>query len=224
MLLDGEAYAVVGVMPRGFEFPPFWAAGAELWAPLPLAARASSRGGQSLRVFGRLAQGASMAQAAAEMATITARLEKAYPGTNREVTVRPLEDVVVGGVRRALLVLLGAVAFVLLIACANVAHMLLARAAARQKEVALRFALGAGRARVVRQLLTESLVLAAAGGMAGLGLAWWGIRALVAHEPGEPAATGDGRPRRPRARGDGRRIAPDRRRLRPRPRAPGLAL
>ena len=182
--LDGVPHVVVGVMPRGFEFPPFWATGAELWAPLPLAERAGNHTGQSLRTFARLAPGASLDQARAEMATLTGRMEKEYPGTNRNVVVRTLDDVVVGDVRSALLVLLGAVAFVLLIACANVAHMLLARASARHKEVALRAALGASRARVIRQLLTESIVLAAVGGAAGVALAAAALRALIAMSPG----------------------------------------
>jgi putative ABC transport system permease protein len=126
--LNGEPYTVVGVMPRGFEFPPFWATGAELWAPLSLADRAASREGSSLRVFARLKPGVSLGRARADMAAITGRLEQEFPGTNRNVVVRPLKDAVVGDVRLALLVLLGAVAFVLLIACANVPHMLLARA------------------------------------------------------------------------------------------------
>jgi predicted permease len=182
--LDGQPHVVIGVMPRGFEFPPFWATGAELWAPLPLAERAGSRNGQSLRVFARLSPGATLEKARAEMATITSRLEKEYPGTNRNVVVRTLDDIVVGDVRSALLILLGAVAFVLLIACANVAHMLLARAAARHKEIALRIALGASRARVVRQLLTESVVLAAIGGVAGVALAAAALRMLIAISPG----------------------------------------
>ena len=182
--LDGVPHVVVGVMPRGFEFPPFWATGAEVWAPLPLADRAGSHTGQSLRTFARLAPGASLERARAEMATITGRMEKEYPGTNRNVVVRTLDDIVVGDVRSALLILLGAVAFVLLIACANVAHMLLARASARHKEVALRAALGASRARVIRQLLTESIVLAAIGAVAGVALAAATLRALIAISPG----------------------------------------
>ncbi len=183
--LDGEPHTVVGVMPRGFEFPPFWARGAEMWAAMPLADRAVNRSAQSLRVFGRLSPGTSLPQARAEIATLTGRLEQAYPGTNRDVRVLSLDDVVVGDVRAALLVLLGAVAFVLLISCANVAHMLLARAAARHKEVALRVALGASRGRMIRQLLTESVLLASIGGAAGVALAAAATRAVVAFGPAD---------------------------------------
>jgi predicted permease len=183
--LDGEAHTVVGVMPRGFEFPPFWARGAEMWAAMPLADRAANRTAQSPRVFGRLSPGTSLPQARAEIATLTGRLEQAYPGTNRDVRVLSLDDVVVGDVRPALLVLLGAVAFVLLISCANVAHMLLARAAARHKEVALRVALGASRGRMIRQLLTESVLLASIGGAAGVALAAAATRAVVAFGPAD---------------------------------------
>jgi putative ABC transport system permease protein len=181
--LNGEPYTVVGVMPRGFEFPPFWATGAQLWAPLSLADRAASREGSSLRVFARLKPGATLAQSRAEMAAITGRLEQEFPGTNRNVVVRGLDDAVAGDVRPALMILLGAVGFVLLITCANVAHMLLARAAAREREVALRATLGASRGRLIRQFLTESLMLALAGGAAGIVLAVAGIKALVALSP-----------------------------------------
>jgi putative ABC transport system permease protein len=186
--LNGEAYTVLGVMPQGFSFPPFWATGAEVWAPLALGERATSRTGSSLRIFARLEPGVSLDRARAEMAAITARLENEYPATNRNVVVRSLEDMVVGDVRPALLVLLGAVGFVLLIACANVAHMLLARAAARQREVALRATLGATRARLIRQFLTESVMLGLAGGLAGVLLAMAGIEVLVSLSPGLPRA------------------------------------
>src|SRR5262249_13345511 len=150
-----------------------------LWAPDVLASRVHNRGGNSLRVFARLKPGVSLEQARAEMAAITARLEQQYPGTNRQVVVMPLKEKVVGDVKPALLVLLGAVTFVFLIACANVAHMTLARSAARQREVAVRVALGARRSRVIRQFITESLLLSFLGAVAGLLLAKWGSAALV---------------------------------------------
>ncbi len=180
VIVDGDTYTVVGVMPRGFDFPMFWATGVQMWAPLTLGERASSRRSQSLRIFARLAPGASLDAARSQVATITANLERAFPGTNRGVTVTPLETLVVGDVRTALLVLLGAVALVLLIACANVAHMLLARASARQREMTVRLALGASRGRLLRQLLTESVLLAVVGGALGIALAQAGLRALVA--------------------------------------------
>ena len=183
--LDGELYTVVGVMPREFRFAPFWATHTELWVPIAFGERVNSRSGNSLRVFARLKSGVTLAQARAEIETLTARLERQFPGTNRDVAVTPLMEQVVGKIQAPLLVLLGAVGFVLLIACANVAHMLLARAAARQKEIAVRAALGAPRARVVRQFLTENLLLTAMGACAGLLLATWGTHALVALSPAD---------------------------------------
>ncbi len=181
--LNGKGYTVVGVMPPGFRFAPFWATRAELWVPDAFGSRIRDRGGNSLRVFARLKPGVSLERARAEVAIITARLERQYPGTNRDVAVTPLRENVVGKVETPLLILLGAVGFVLLIACANVAHMLLARASARQREVAVRCALGAGRARLIRQLLTENLLLACAGGILGLLFAAWGTRALASLSP-----------------------------------------
>ncbi len=181
--LDGEPFTVIGVMPASFRFSPFWATKAEIWVPLALDQKTTSRGGNSLRVFGRLKDGVSLEQARAEIATITAQLDRQYPGTNRHVEVIPLKEKVVGNVRPALLVMLGAVGFVLLIACANVAHMLLARAAARKKEIAVRIALGAKRSRLIRQFLTESVLLSSTAGVCGLLLGRWGIHSLIALNP-----------------------------------------
>jgi predicted permease len=185
MSLDGHSYTIVGVMPAEFKFAPFWATKAELWAPLTFGARTTSRGGNSLRIFARLAPGVTLESARAELATITARLEQQYPGTNKDARIVPLKEKVVGNIRATLLTMQFAVAFVLLIACANVAHMLLARGAARTGEVALRSALGAGCARLLQQFLTESLMLALAGGGLGLLFAAAGIRALVLFRPAD---------------------------------------
>ena len=183
--LDGQSYTIIGVMPKEFQFAPFWATRAEMWSPLNLAPRTGDRGGQSLRIFARLKEGVTREQAQAEMEAISQSLEQRYPDTNTglKVFVDPLHEVVVGKTRPALLILLGAVCFVLLIACANVANLMMARATARQKEIAVKTALGASRSRIVRQLLTESVMLAIAGGVAGLFLASWGISGLLALSP-----------------------------------------
>ncbi|HEX3877558.1 MAG TPA: ABC transporter permease, partial [Bryobacteraceae bacterium] len=184
--LNGESYRVVGVMPRGFQFPPFWQENAQLWAPLvETPARLHDRGGNSLRVFARLKPGVSIDQARAEMSAIARRLEAAYPKTDAGtgVSIRPLEEAVVGKARPALLSLLCAVGFLLLIACANVANLLLARATGRQKEIAVRVAIGASRGHIIRQLLAESFTLSVLGTIVGLALAYFAIRALTASIP-----------------------------------------
>ncbi len=175
--LSGESYTVVGVMPPQFQFPPFWSTRAEMWAPLDLRNRATSRGGNSLRVFARLKPGQSLTQAQAEVDAMNAQLAMSYPDENTGLDIRvdPLNEKVVGNVRPALLILSGAVGFVLLIACANVACLLLVRAATRQKETAVRLALGASRWRILRQLLTESLLLSLTGAAVGILLAVWGV-------------------------------------------------
>ena len=180
ILLDQEPYTVVGVMPPRFSFAPFWITGAEMWAPQNQADRSANREGHSLRPFARLKPGITRAQAQAEMDGICGRLAKAYPDSDAgfKVQVQALLEKAVGDVRPALMIILGAVGFVLLIACANVANVQLARALGRTREIAIRTALGAGRLRIVRQLLTESVVLSLAGGALGLLLAFWGIDLL----------------------------------------------
>jgi len=185
ILLNGEPHVVVGVMPPGFRFAPFWQTRAEMWVPLSLARRQDDRSGRSLRLFGRLKNGVAVAQAQAEMSGLASHLERTYPGTNTRlgITVRPLLDKVVSGIQSTLLALMAMVTFVLLIACANVANTLLARASGRQREIAVRTALGAGRAHVIRQLLTESVLLAVVGAIVGLLCAVVGINWLIAMLP-----------------------------------------
>jgi putative ABC transport system permease protein len=181
--LNGAPYRIAGVMPRDFRFPPFWQVKAEMWTPLVFSPqRLNDRNGRSLRVFARLKDGVAIERASAEMVTIARRLEAAYPDSNadRGASVRPLQEVVVGKVQTALYVLLGAVVFLLLIACANVANLLLSRATARRREMALRIALGAARGRLVRQLVVENLVLALAGGALGIFVASAAVEALRA--------------------------------------------
>jgi putative ABC transport system permease protein len=181
---DGTSQ-VLGVMPRGFAYPT----GAEFWQPLirPVGGGGSfdARGVFWLSTIGRLASGASFERTNLELGGVMQRLAGEYPGELEGLGLwaEPLRDTIVGDVRPALLVLLGAVGFVLLIACANVANLLLARGAARQKEMAVRSALGASSARLTRQVLTESLVLAAIGGGAGVLLALWGTSALMTLSP-----------------------------------------
>ena len=221
--VDGQSYSVVGVMPATFRFAPFWQTRSELWVPLTLTAKRTDRTGRSLRLFGRLRDGVSVARAHQEMTAIAARLEREYPESNTgiSIAVRPLLDKVVSGVRATLLALMSMVTFVLLIACANVASAMLARASGRQQEVAVRLALGASPWRVVRQLLTESLLLASAGASVGFALAVWGVHWLVTHVAGRESAAPAGRRFRPPClRGRDDCDAGRRRCDRARPRAP----
>jgi predicted permease len=180
--LNGEPYTVIGVLARGFQPDP----PADVFLPLQADPNSTNQG-HYLRTAGRLKPGVNLAAARAEMKVVGERFRAKYPkwmDKNESVAAVPLREATVGEVRPALLILLGAVAFVLVIACANVANLLLARAAVRQRELAVRAAMGADRWRVVRQLLTESVMLAGLGGVLGFALGTWGVRLLLLMAPG----------------------------------------
>jgi predicted permease len=184
LTLNNQPHTVIGVMPPEFQYPP----GREVWAPrMPRNNDRQVRAATFMRVIGRLKPGRTVAQAQAEMNSIAVQLSKEYPETNANsgASVVPLRDVVVGRVRRALLVLLSAVGCLLLIACANVARLLLVRLTERSRELVIRAALGAGRGRLLRQLLAESVLLALLGGIAGVLLAYWLIDVILALSPGD---------------------------------------
>lgn len=183
--LGGKSYTVIGVMPKDFNFPY---GGGELWAPFNFSLEEKvNRGNHYLRVMGLLKPGVTVEQADADLRAISLRAQTRYPETNsgRTAFASSLSADFTRGSRMYLPVLIGAVGFVLLIACANVANLLLARAGTREKEIAVRLALGAGRGRIIRQLLTESVILALLGGMLGLALSFWGIEALADGIPRE---------------------------------------
>ena len=188
--LDDKVYTVVGVMPAGFQFPRKF----EIWKPLALDPEEERHGKQfrMIQLIGRLKAGVSQEQAEAELNTIFTRRpteEPGAPASNARIELRPLHEQLVKDVRLAIYVVLGAVSFVLLIACANVANLMLARAAVRRKEIAIRSALGARRGRIMAQLLRESVLLALLGGALGLLLAVWGVDLLVASIPPDTAGS-----------------------------------
>src|SRR5947207_483189 len=184
--ITGVPFTVVGVLGEDLELPESF----DAWRPLPFPAdqlTSSARPSRFLRVIGRLARSSTLADARAELALVSARLRSEFPAvypadSGFEMTLIPLLAQMVGGVRLTLWMLFGAVVLVLLIACANVGNLLLARGSARERELAVRAALGAGRSGLVRQMLVESLVLALLGGALGMVIAIWGVDALLAAE------------------------------------------
>jgi predicted permease len=187
--LGNEPYTILGVIGKSFQTDP----PAELWLPFQFEPNSDNQGHYFL-VAGRLKPGVTLAQANAQMKIAADQFRRQYPNVldqKESYAVQPLRDAVVSGVRSSLFVLLGAVGFVLLIACANVANLLLVRATGRKREFAIRSAMGARRARIIRQLLTESVLLAVAGGALGLGLGFVGVRALLALNPGNIPRIGE---------------------------------
>jgi putative ABC transport system permease protein len=182
--LNGDAHTVVGVMPAGMRYPSRLT---DVWLPLGLFVRSfPPRGAHpGLTAIGRMKPGVTAAQVDAEMDTIAQRLATQYPSSNKNtrVSILPYYESLVGNIRPALIALLGAVIVVLLIACANLANLMLSKAEARHREIAIRAALGAGRRRILQQLLVESVILAGAGGVVGAGLATWAVKLFVASQP-----------------------------------------
>ncbi len=188
--MNGNPYTVIGVMPQGFRHPnPESDTSPQFWMPFSFSREVSQLGRRSdfLHVVARLKPGATLDQARAEMAGITANLAQQYPQTNTDwgVTIVSLHERFVGDIKLSLIVIMAAVGFLLLIACANVANLLLTRAASRQKEISIRIAMGASRGRLVKQLITESLILSLVGGVLGCLLALWGVDALIGLSPGQ---------------------------------------
>jgi putative ABC transport system permease protein len=186
--INGESYAVIGVMPEAYEFPRPWSSmteDPELWLPLVLPRDGSGRGSHQYASVGRLRDQVTVEQAEADLRGIAASLAEQYPASNAQVTVwiDPLMQRSLGYVKSFLLILLAVVGLVLLIACANVASMLLARGTTRTTELAIRASMGAGRGRLVRQLLTESMILSVLGGLIGVIFALWGVEALKERIP-----------------------------------------